>query len=107
MEWYPFFLLTAVSVAQSVADLGCGGWVRAGPKCVYIQTTPTLSWTAARNFCLAKGGDLYTVRSRDDNLWLEMQAGSGLSDYGYWLGLRVMEETFMWADGSVVNTLLL
>ncbi|KAL8607109.1 hypothetical protein ACOMHN_008695 [Nucella lapillus] len=88
-------------------NLGCGGWRRAGAKCVHVQSAPTRSWTDARNYCLAKGGDLFQLDSADDGLWLGMQAGQRLSDYGYWIGLQVMEESVRWADGSVVNTNLL
>nr|KAG5707636.1 hypothetical protein BaRGS_031018 [Batillaria attramentaria] len=84
-------------------NMGCGQWLRAGRKCVYVYSKPMLTWLDARSFCQQQKGDLMKFDNMDDVNWVKILGLSQLTALSdYWIGLndRKTENTFLWADGS-------
>ncbi|XP_034742579.1 macrophage mannose receptor 1b isoform X3 [Etheostoma cragini] len=67
----------------------------------YFVNTDSLSMEDARHFCQQRHGDLVSVTSKDENLFLWKQVSRS---YGsYYLGLSVdLDGSFWWMDGSPV-----
>lgn len=60
------------------------------------------SWSDARAYCLAKGGDLASLRGKEDNDKVEALLNKHMIDPGLWIGAndRSKEGHFEWSDGS-------
>ncbi|RVE62049.1 hypothetical protein OJAV_G00176930, partial [Oryzias javanicus] len=76
------------------------GWTKVPSTnfcCKYFEEKKT--WYDARDYCIAIGGDLLSLHSKDD-----LKVGSGR--YGRaWIGLSAPdpEKGYVWSDGSPVN----
>jgi len=62
----------------------------------FIGFTPEGSWQEAQSFAKTIGGDLVTIRSKQDNDWIFETFGDG-----YWIGLNDLDGdgTYTWASG--------
>jgi len=94
--------------AAALFNNGCGQWSRAGQKCVFIYSYPQMSWQDSRAFCQRQNGDLIKFDSPDDLMWLTTQSSVRLTLSNYWIGLndQQTEGTYVWADGSPSDPLL-
>ncbi|CAL8313738.1 unnamed protein product [Merluccius merluccius] len=82
--------------------LSCpGGWINTDQNvCVKMYERPTeekKSWTEARTFCRAIGGDLISIHNNDMNSFNSMDSA--------WIGLSSLDSNagFTWSDGSPLN----
>ncbi|MCA9559132.1 MAG: C-type lectin domain-containing protein, partial [Myxococcales bacterium] len=80
--------------ASCLASTGCR--LLGGETGTYLHCPVASSWTEARDFCAAQGGQLATIDSAAENDFLV-----SLTAWG-WIGLndRTTENQFLWADGS-------
>ena len=65
----------------------------------YSYFSSSINWQDARDMCLARGGDLATVTSLEENT---LMFNSHPSVSRCWIGLNDIDvqNTFVWADGS-------
>ncbi|XP_076437155.1 C-type mannose receptor 2-like [Babylonia areolata] len=94
----------SLDTASSEMNFGCGGWTRAGKKCVHMFSTRK-TWSDARKFCQSAKGDLLSFDDETDADWLTIQALNSMQwrrRPGFWIGLNDIktEGTYLWADGS-------
>ncbi len=68
----------------------------------YKKFTTATNWLAARDTCLAYGGDLASIPDNSTNSWICSTLGCSDSP---WMGFndRVAEGTWVWSDGSPVT----
>nr|XP_020447208.1 macrophage mannose receptor 1-like [Monopterus albus] len=87
---------TAPPVYNKTSD----GWLIWNGTQYYINTR-TMPNEEARHFCQQRHGDLVTISSEAESVFLWKQISRG---YGsYWIGLNVdLDGTFSWMDGSPV-----
>ncbi|XP_052772266.1 C-type mannose receptor 2-like isoform X2 [Mya arenaria] len=91
---------------DTVDNLGCGQWIRAGKLCYgFMSTKLSNTWQGARSYCQQYGGDLVKVDSYDKVSWLNGQMVDPDNDHWFWTGLNDVQKegTYVWADGSPVN----
>ncbi|XP_042353414.1 macrophage mannose receptor 1-like [Plectropomus leopardus] len=76
------------------------GWLQRNGTQYYINNKP-MAMEDARQFCQKHNGDLVTIDSKDESVFLWQQI---LQNYGpYWIGLTVdLNGAFYWMDGSPV-----
>ncbi|XP_049898411.1 CD209 antigen-like [Epinephelus moara] len=89
--------------AVQVRSLPCQtGWTKFGDNC-YIVSTEKKNWTASRDACSAVGADLVTIKSSEEQAFVNGIMPSGLNA---WIGMTDSrkEGTWMWVDGTLVNT---
>ncbi|XP_049454398.1 macrophage mannose receptor 1-like isoform X1 [Epinephelus fuscoguttatus] len=68
----------------------------------YYFNRDSMAMEDARRFCQQRHGDLVTVNSQAESVFLWKQVSSTWADY-YWIGLNVdLDETYGWMDGSPV-----
>ncbi len=100
----------------NLRDDDCDGVLDDDPSCEpcvlvegpYVGTTwalchRPLSWVAAREDCLSRGGDLVSIASEDEQK-VFLRKAMGLQWVSWWIGLSDLgtEGAFAWADGAPV-----
>ncbi|XP_071838886.1 uncharacterized protein [Apostichopus japonicus] len=77
-------------------------WHSWGNKCFRFFPEPG-DWEQARNVCVSNGGDMATIRNKDEQLYLTTLLDD--ISYGVWIGLEDSrsEGQFTWVDGSDVT----
>ncbi|XP_062502150.1 hepatitis A virus cellular receptor 1-like [Corticium candelabrum] len=78
------------------------GWTRSGLSCYLLVSTRT-SWDDAETDCVSKGGHLASIASVNENsVVLSLRGTSSSDNRDAWIGLhdQVVENTFVWADGT-------
>ncbi|XP_070769825.1 C-type lectin domain family 4 member M-like [Enoplosus armatus] len=77
------------------------GWKRFDISCYFVSNMKK-NWTLGRQDCIAKGADLVTIDSRDEQAFLNGLLESGQNA---WIGLSdsLKEGTWMWVDGTPVT----
>ncbi|XP_005754942.1 hepatic lectin-like [Pundamilia nyererei] len=82
------------------------GWEQHGGKCYYFSTNKS-SWTKSRDDCIAKGGDLVKIDSREEQEFLWKKVRRIMKDHEdkFWIGLTDLAEQgrWLWVDGSPLN----
>ncbi|XP_038581184.1 C-type lectin domain family 4 member E-like [Micropterus salmoides] len=85
------------------------GWEQHGGKC-YNFSTNRSSWNNSRVECQQQGGDLVKIDSREEQTFLELKLRDKMNEPEdkFWIGLTDSKEegTWLWADGSPLNTSL-
>ncbi|XP_038580943.1 hepatic lectin-like isoform X1 [Micropterus salmoides] len=85
------------------------GWEQHGGKCYYFSTNRS-SWNNSRDECRQQGGDLVKIDSREEQTFLELKLRDKMNEREdkFWIGLTDSKEegTWLWADGSPLNTSL-
>ncbi|XP_072223469.1 galactose-specific lectin nattectin-like [Leuresthes tenuis] len=85
---------------------GCPpGWTQFGSRCfIYYRTART--WIDAEHFCMSIGGNLASIHSADESLFLSnlVKRVTG-AHHHTWVGGfdAVAEKRWMWSDGSHFN----
>ncbi|KAK0060017.1 macrophage mannose receptor 1, partial [Biomphalaria pfeifferi] len=71
----------------------------------YYMSNENKSWTTARDFCRAKGGDLASINSEEENNFvMNLQSQKMIRDI--WIGLnKKFRDTYVWSDESPENYL--
>ncbi|KAM4563493.1 galactose-specific lectin nattectin-like [Odontesthes bonariensis] len=85
---------------------GCPpGWTQFGSRCfIFYRTTKT--WIDAEHFCMSIGGNLASIHSADESLFLSglVKRVTGSLPHTYVGGFdAVAEKRWMWSDGSHFN----
>ncbi|KAK2822606.1 hypothetical protein Q5P01_022671 [Channa striata] len=76
------------------------GWLELNGTQYYINTK-SMAMEDARHFCQQRHGDLVTINSEAENIFLWQQISEQYSSY--WIGLSVdLDGSFEWMDGSPV-----
>ncbi|XP_044027840.1 CD209 antigen-like protein C isoform X2 [Siniperca chuatsi] len=98
--------------AQNISEpcLKCEeGWEQHEGKCYYFSTS-TSAWEKSRDECRQQGGDLVKIDSRDEQEFLDLKLREKMNqdEDKFWIGLTdsKQENTWLWADGSPLNTSL-
>ncbi|KAM3929565.1 macrophage mannose receptor 1-like [Leptodactylus fuscus] len=85
------------------------GWNDMNSACYkhyMVDNTEKRSWFEAKNFCRTIGGDLLSIRSKDEqqDLWSTL-INEGIYHHVFWVGLLKSnpDEGFTWSDGSPLN----
>ncbi|XP_044027842.1 immune-related, lectin-like receptor 4 isoform X2 [Siniperca chuatsi] len=85
------------------------GWEQHEGKCYYFSTS-TSAWEKSRDECRQQGGDLVKIDSRDEQEFLDLKLREKMNqdEDKFWIGLTdsKQENTWLWADGSPLNTSL-
>ncbi|KAM6952105.1 CD209 antigen-like protein D [Lycodopsis pacificus] len=92
-----------VRMAVQVRNMPCKtGWRQFSDNC-YILSSVKKNWTASRDACNAEGADLVVINSRAEQAFVNRLLTSSLNA---WIGLTdsVTEGTWMWVDGTPLNT---
>ncbi|XP_034546133.1 C-type lectin domain family 4 member G-like [Notolabrus celidotus] len=78
------------------------GWKKFRDRCYYASTRRT-TWSLSRDYCITKGADLVIINSSEKRDFVSRLVTAGVNT---WIGLtdRVGEGTWMWVDGTPVNT---
>ncbi|XP_072222404.1 galactose-specific lectin nattectin-like [Leuresthes tenuis] len=82
---------------------GCpSGWTQFGSRCFIFYRTAK-SWIDAEHFCMSIGGNLASIHSADENIFLSnlVKRVTG-AHYHTWVGGSdaVAEKRWLWSDGS-------
>jgi hypothetical protein len=77
--------------------------------CFHVMQEPitnAISWTAAEAACVAWGGHLTSIHSDEENVFVQELAQEKCDKPSLWIGLsdHETEGTFVWSDGSAVDT---
>ena len=97
---------------------GCGSWsgfCECAPciakarlpfprRITYHETTGDVSWADAHASCIAKGGDLASIHSAEDNAAVLAAIGGGKPRYAY-IGLHLAGSKWAWSDGTASDYL--
>ncbi|XP_055081464.1 hepatic lectin-like [Periophthalmus magnuspinnatus] len=87
----------------------CGkDWELHGTKCYYFSPhSAKLPWNESRVMCQWLNGDLVTIESREEQVFLDAKLQTLMSDHfdKFWIGLTDSESEgrWMWTDGSPLN----
>jgi hypothetical protein len=84
------------AVQWKVSDGGNGHWYR-------VDSTPGLSWSAARDRAALKGGALASVTTTAENDFIGSMLGSITPGPGYWLGAYFQSGSWHWLSGEPWN----
>ncbi|XP_035985155.1 type-2 ice-structuring protein-like [Fundulus heteroclitus] len=79
-----------------------GGWTRYGSRCFYYVGA-SYTWAQAEHYCVARGGNLASVRSSSEYNWLRSYIQSkDCSSKMTWIGGSdgEQERNWFWSDGS-------
>ncbi|XP_028447514.1 galactose-specific lectin nattectin isoform X2 [Perca flavescens] len=110
---FPFALLLCLSIgllAPSCYGQTCPGscppgWTQFGSRCFSFNFQGK-SWTDAENFCKSDGGNLASVHSEEEQLFLRdfIKKVTGEAKWA-WIGGfdSVQEGLWMWSDGSIFD----
>jgi Lectin C-type domain len=88
-----------IDAGRADASLCPPGWVAGGTSC-YLPVTATVSWTAARDACLANNAHLVIIDNGEENVRVAALA----VDTAWWIGATDAETegTWLWVDGSAL-----
>ncbi|KAI4899244.1 hypothetical protein NFI96_029377, partial [Prochilodus magdalenae] len=89
------------AVCARVKEVCCAeGWTYFSGSCYYVSTGQK-TWTESRAACVAEGGDLVVISSREEQEFLKRSYG-GYVEQRYWVGLTdaVKEGDWRWLDGT-------
>ncbi|XP_078123664.1 C-type lectin domain family 10 member A-like isoform X2 [Sander vitreus] len=85
------------------------GWELHGGKC-YNFSIDSLPWYLSRKQCIDQHGDLVKIDSREEQTFLELKVREKMNEDEdkFWIGLTdsETEDTWLWADGSPLDTSL-
>ncbi|XP_031150872.1 galactose-specific lectin nattectin-like isoform X2 [Sander lucioperca] len=111
---FPFALLLCLSIGL-LAPSCCGqtccpgscppGWTQFGSRCFSFNFQGK-SWTDAETFCKAAGGNLASVHSEEEHVFLRTFINQVSGEHKVtWMGGfdSVQEGVWMWSDGSIFD----
>ncbi|XP_034093486.1 C-type lectin domain family 12 member B-like isoform X2 [Gymnodraco acuticeps] len=78
-------------------------WIPYGPSCYSVKhpdATELLTWEEAREYCRALNADLAAAHSLIEKIMINIYRPVSSATNGYWIGLRVEDGKWKWADGS-------
>ncbi|XP_038164152.1 type-2 ice-structuring protein-like [Cyprinodon tularosa] len=78
------------------------GWTKYGSRC-YLYVAASYTWAQAEQYCVARGGNLPSVRSSTEYNWLGSYIYSRTRSYGMtWIGGSdaQQERYWFWSDGT-------
>ncbi|XP_031150853.1 galactose-specific lectin nattectin-like isoform X3 [Sander lucioperca] len=111
---FPFALLLCLSIGLSAASCygqtSCPGscppgWTQFGSRCFSFNFKGK-SWTDAESFCKSKGGNLASVHSEEEHVFLRDFVNQVTGENKQtWMGGfdSVKEGEWMWSDGSTFD----
>ncbi|XP_037651269.1 C-type lectin domain family 4 member E-like [Sebastes umbrosus] len=82
------------------------GWEQHGAKCYHFSSDKS-TWEESRSECRGLGGDLVTIESREEQVFLlgRLRDKMDKPEDKFWIGLTDSEEEnkWLWADGSPLD----
>ncbi|XP_052805091.1 uncharacterized protein LOC128234708 isoform X2 [Mya arenaria] len=101
------FVLLQVFI-QDVCGLCPTGWLefRCSSSCYRFLSSRKMDWTTARKHCQTLSGDLLTLESEDEMIWVEHELFDYPTSNEWWIGLKRSPDnktTWLWTDGSIKN----
>ncbi|XP_030852570.1 uncharacterized protein LOC105439107 [Strongylocentrotus purpuratus] len=89
-------------ICERYQDVPENEWSRLDGTLYYISQSSMTSYSFARKYCQAQGGDLAQPKTEEINMHLMKLAG----DNSYWFGLDDInqEGTFKWIDGTQLDS---
>ncbi|KAM9450976.1 lymphocyte antigen 75-like [Clarias gariepinus] len=90
--------ITIFALVHSVLGNCETGWREYEDRC-YFFSSDFKKWHDALDTCLSKGGNLMSILSLHERVWISTQIGEAI----YWIGLNdiVSEGNWEWSDGSI------
>ncbi|XP_026215278.1 CD209 antigen-like protein C [Anabas testudineus] len=76
------------------------GWRMINSRC-YFLSSESKTWEESRRYCQSRGADLVVINSEQEQKALYHQYEEAV--LLFWIGLRDIEGTFKWVDGSALT----